>query len=119
MRDRLIEAIKNSLNKHIGKSCWLAENITNDLIADGWMRPPCKVGTTIYTIKDGEVKKQFVVEVSQHCNGNSYIKYVPYDKNGIPELNWVQKIYSDKAIGKIIFLSREEAEKALKGDEGK
>lgn len=98
-RERLIEIVKNSLIKHIGKSCCLAENIVDDLLAenvttlpiafsdnrrermielldgyyeetginivhyftdeesemladyilaDGWTRPPCKVGDTVW-----------------------------------------------------------------------
>ena len=35
MHKRLVELIKESLNKHIGKSCLLAENIADDLIANG------------------------------------------------------------------------------------
>ena len=34
-RIRLIELIRNSLKKHIGKSCMLAENIADDLIENG------------------------------------------------------------------------------------
>ena len=33
-RDRLIEIVKDSLMKHIGKSCNLAENIVDDIIAN-------------------------------------------------------------------------------------
>ena len=33
-RERLIELLKASLQKHIDKSCKLAENITDDLLAN-------------------------------------------------------------------------------------
>lgn len=95
------------------------DRLADCILADGWMRPPVKVGSDIYTIQNGEVKKHFVMEVSKHVNGNSYIKYVPYDKNGIAELNWVQSRCTDKDIGRLIYLSREEALKALRKDEGK
>lgn len=42
MRDKLIEKIKDSLNKHIGKSCLLAENIADDLLQEGVVFQPCK-----------------------------------------------------------------------------
>lgn len=42
MRDRLIEKIKDSLNKHIGKSCLLAENIADDLLQEGVIVPSYK-----------------------------------------------------------------------------
>ena len=50
MRDRLVKAIKDSLIKHIDKSCLLAENIADDLLANGVIVPPCKVGDTVYCI---------------------------------------------------------------------
>ena len=40
MRDRLLGLIKDSLNKHIGKSCLLAENIADDLLANGVIVAP-------------------------------------------------------------------------------
>ena len=33
-RDRLIEIVKDSLKRNIGKSCNLAENIVDDIIAN-------------------------------------------------------------------------------------
>ena len=35
MKEKLVELISESLQRHIGKSCNLAENIADDLIADG------------------------------------------------------------------------------------
>ena len=113
-RERLVELIELSVPP--SSSHW-AEVIADELLADGWIRPPCKAGSDIYTIQNGEIKKHYVMEVSKHNNGNNYIKYVPYGKNGIAELCWVQSRCTDKEIGKIAFWSREEAKQALKGGE--
>lgn len=43
-RERLIEIVRNSLKKNIGKSCKLAENIVDDVIGAGVIVPPVKVG---------------------------------------------------------------------------
>lgn len=50
MREKLIELIKSSLMKHIGKSCKLAENIADDLLQNGVVVLPCKVGDKVYYI---------------------------------------------------------------------
>ena len=52
MRDTLIKKIKDSLNRHIGKSCLLAENIADDLLANGVIIPPIEVGQTVWYVDD-------------------------------------------------------------------
>ena len=47
MRDRLVELTKESLIRHIDKSCKLAENIADDLLANGVIVLPCKVGDKV------------------------------------------------------------------------
>lgn len=90
MRDRMIGLIQSSVD---GCARHWAEVIADCLIANGGILPPCKVGDTVYQI----------------CNGGriyeSTIKGVIYDTNGIA--------FDERAIGKIIFLTREEAEQAL------
>lgn len=116
MRDRLIERIKMSVIPSVGE--W-AEVIADDILADGWMRPPVKVGDDVYTIKDGQIKKQFVVEVSKHRNGKMYFHYVPYDKLGVIEHFYLPSMCKDSDIGKTVFTDREDAVKALRGGEDK
>lgn len=43
MRKNLIELIRSSLMKYVGKSCKLAENIADDLLQNGVMALPCIV----------------------------------------------------------------------------
>lgn len=60
-RERLIELVKQSLIKHIDKTCKLAENITEDLLANGVIVPPCEdwadeykrsKGVNVWTIQE-------------------------------------------------------------------
>ena len=49
-RERLIGIVKDSLFRNIDKSCGLAENIVDDIIHEGVIVPPCKVGDTVYVL---------------------------------------------------------------------
>lgn len=129
MRDRLIEIIKSSLMKHIDKSCKLAENITDDLLAEGVIVPPVKVGDTLWKIEDvwhlddsatwkyhyeKEILEFMVRSISISCNS----KGVWTKKFRICEVKNGKTIDSQRNIefddfGKTVFLAREEAERAL------
>ena len=152
-RERLIEIVKNSLIKHIGKSCSLAENIVDDLLtekvtfppvafsdnrrermiellngyyeetglaivhyftddesemladyilSDGWIRPPCKVGDTVYRVYADDCGN---VPCSGSCDScsDAYWKTIPT----------AFKISMYDEIGKTVFLTKEEAEQEL------
>ena len=103
MRERLVEFIKESLNKHIGKSCLLAENIADDLIANGVVVMPCKVWDIVYLIGlDGTINEYSAVGFCQYPNG-VFI-----------DVLYAEKTYSIP-IEQVYFL-REDAERALKGE---
>lgn len=123
MRERLISSIKESLFRHIDKSCLLAENIADDLLADGWIRPPCKVGQTIYYhfqfsnkrilpfVQRAKVKQIFCLDTKMKFKIE--VELIDAKEKGI------MKFFNFDDFGKTVFLSREDAERALKGDEGK
>lgn len=70
-----------------------AEKFADYLLANGVIVPPCKVGDAVYQVDNaGRIYE-------------SKIKTVIYDTDGIA--------FSSKAIGKGIYLTREDAEKAL------
>ncbi len=107
MRDRLIELIKHVTSC---EKCF-DEDIADYLIANGVIVPPCKVGDTVYQVN--KIR-------SGHWEGEKYI----IDDEG----EW--KIYEKDfnifclnpdgfTLWKDIFLTREEAEKALKERERK
>ena len=115
MRDRLIELIQNAVN---GCARHWAEIIADHLLANGVIVPPCKVGTTIYEAiwlkkkKFSHFRECKVVgfhtgefpDLRGHkrdnylivCYDCGHLGHIPYDK-----------------IGKTVFLSREDAERAF------
>ena len=109
-REKLIEIVRNSLKKNIGKSCKLAENIVDDIIGAGVIVPPVQVGATVYytdsyrhLIKPLEI---FGFDCTKrickyYCSGEDYTPA------------W----FNPAEIGKTVFLTREEAEKALRESE--
>lgn len=119
-RKRLVELINNYPCMSTAEDCFM-ESISDDLAAylldNGIVVPPVKVGEDIYTIQSGKVTKQFVIEVLMHISGKTYFKYVPYDKKGNVQWFYVESSFTEDAIGKTVFTSREDAEKALKGEE--
>ena len=67
------------------------------LLANGIIVLPCKVGDTVYQI---DAERVF----------ESKVKAIVYDTENIA--------FDERAIGKTVFLTREEAEKALKERDG-
>lgn len=129
MRDRLIELL-------LSKSCWNNEcpevncedcdcipvaigdgdRIADYLLANGVIVPPCKVGQTVYkVVNDKRVKKPYKCKVigfwyseDEHCNNVHLVRYI----NGVFDCSFSVP-FTD--FGKSVFLTREEAEQALKG----
>lgn len=122
MRERLIELIKASLFRHIDKSCCLAENIADDLLANGVIVLPAKIGQTVYvpwrwdgtqavasvvveeiTFYDSKMNYMFCIDMESddECFNQSFGGWQPAD-----------------SIGKTVFLTREEAEEALEKMKG-
>ena len=117
MRDRLVPIVKDSLMKHIGKSCNLAENIVDDLIENGVIIPPCKVHDTVYylntmyhmALKKNKVYEAKVVRIVTTYLGTCLVIHIRSDDGGCCEIPDI------KDWGKTIFLKKEEAEKAKEG----
>lgn len=106
MRERLISLIKDSLFKHIDKSCNLAENIADDLLENGVVVPPCKVGQTVYVV-DKRLNVWWQGEVDcVYCNKNSFEYGILFDNDEYGAYNEED-----------VFFTKEEAEQALKGGE--
>lgn len=119
MRDRLTKIVKESLVKNIDYTHRLAENITDDLLTNGVIAPPCKVGQTVYFHKAelDEICPAKVIEI----RNNYYTPSIPL---------WITIEYESKLIGRqkermasevFVMLCKptaEEAEKALERREG-
>ena len=121
MRDRLIKLLKQAekqqiLNAVCGDIDSLidsprgAEFIADYLLANGVILPPCKVGDKIYIHQfDNKMKKVVVeCEIIEHNEAEELFK-VELTGGRILTLLF-------QFIGKTVFLSPEEADKALRGD---
>ena len=118
MRERLIELImSNSCHEkecpdvqcdecpHIAIFEGDAEKIADLLLADGWIKPPCKVGDKVYRISTKiNTRVKYIQETT--------ISRIAIDNEGI----WLFCTCNPIAkcvFGKTVFLTREEAEAAL------
>ena len=102
-KDRLKEIVKDSLMKHIDKTCSLAENITNDLLANGVIVTPC-VAMVEQFLKDG----QFDRKRTAH-NGRIAVVYIDKSKWNSPLIDITEQFYNtDKAVERIQALKERE-----------
>ena len=114
MFDRLIALIRNAVG---GCAQYWARTIAVHLLANGVIVPPCKVGDTVYRIwgsgKHGKSVADFVVtKVSQIAPNIWIVRYLKPSKSLTHYLREYQCNFED--FGKTVFLTREEAETALK-----
>ncbi len=105
MRDKLIEIIADELGSINCAKLWAAD-IADRLLANGVIVPPCKVGDKMYF--DG---KYF----ASHCAGEIMERRV----DAVLTEVWatfrgeVDVSFDFESFGKTVFLTKEEAEKAL------
>jgi precorrin-6B methylase 2 len=109
MRDRLIELLEKGNEIFMngeGEHSDLLEQLADHLLAAGVIVPPCKVGDTVYRVHSDKThcaRKYRVVPVTVH--------YITIDAKGISVkcLEYSNPLY----FGDRIFLTKEEAERAL------
>lgn len=117
-RGRLVKILENHCAvaecKAHSQDCTAADCascLADHILADGWIRPPCKVGDiACFLIEDKVIGKKYISPepITDVCNKGFYTSgHADSDENG--DL-W---LWSD--VGRIVFLSKEEAEEALKG----
>lgn len=117
-KERLVEVLKKAplCNKafDLQYSDGTIEKVADHILADGWIRPPCKVGDVIYKVMDLEsVHRQILeVKVLKITIGDT----ISIDFKTVKNYRYRYGSCSVDDFGKTIFWSREEAEKALKGD---
>ena len=108
-RDRLIELIYDVLDAR-------PDTIADYLISNGVILPPCKVGDTVYVIDYTRCGKRmfkcFVEEITRNFYGTYY--YLDWGSNN-PRFT----ACNEASFGKTVFLTKEEAEKALEERTGK
>lgn len=106
MRERLIELLNDWGNKE--NDGVRAESMTDYLLANGVIVPPCKVGDVVYVEYHGQIKTGTVLE--GHFYLQSADTLTVYLRGGTYKEYYIDDVYRTK----------EEAEQALrKEDEGK
>ena len=106
MRDKLIELIESARMWGAGTS----EEIADHLLAEGVIVPPCKTGDVLYGIrtsaKTGDTYiEEFAVAEVMYFSMRGVRPFVIACFGG--------KKYDNADFGKTVFLTREEAERAL------
>jgi hypothetical protein len=106
MRDRLIELLYEANEKFADCDCSddeAVEILSDHLLANGVIVPPCKVGDTVYRIVgDGSILAWDIISMECFVDEIGFVD----DSD-----NWIA--FDD--FGKTVFLTKEEAEQALKG----
>ena len=122
MRDRLVELISKARAECASTSCFQCEYqdkempkdcvprlIADHLLANGVIVPPCKVGQTAwYADKWAERVKPIKVISYEICNSGK-------EEFGCWGGDFTPTRFHVENIGKTVFLTRQEAEQALKG----
>ena len=109
-RDRLIELVRKGIEE-FGKAtfrCFAENYIADYLLANGVIVPPCKVGDIVYTIFEGDIEALKVTYTKTEESAKFVYRY--YDARN----KFLNMPFSDRSIGKTIFLTKEEAEAKLK-----
>ena len=131
MRDRLIELFERfdyyAPCERCTKSIKMCEKCKNErytdyLLANGVIVPPCKVGQTIYYHFQFSNKRILPftrkAKVKKICCSNNKMKFVVDAELIDAKEKGIMKSFDFDDFGKTVFLTRQEAEQALKGGEG-
>lgn len=108
-RERLIELFLQPMNvADFYNKEMIAKAYADRILADGWIRPPCKAGDVVYVLypRVSYIEKYRVVEINLGEKHDT-IQF----RGGSIFTVWDKKY--DEFFGKTIFFTREEAEKAL------
>ena len=110
-RDKLIKILREPKALDDG-----VEPLADHLIANGVIVPPCKVGDLVYVIRRKEKRNK-----GGYWNSICFTKRVMQTaiKDGTAYIDCKRATKTDfSLVGKTIFLTREEAEKALERSKG-
>lgn len=126
-KERLVELIGNApfginkqtlLDRHKES---VVEELADYILTDGWIRPPCKVGQTVFrTVKLYGDEKTIIVEgeafeiALTHENGEIKKRFYFLEKGANKIINRYSLWLDFDNFGKTVFLTREEAEAKLK-----
>ena len=112
MKDNLIQIIKSVPIIDKVYEGYISD-IAEKLICEGVSVPPCKVGDTVYFILEDTLEEGLFISgetVTEVCSKGFFVSEFQPPKGDLG----FYTLWDD--LGKNVFLSREEAEKALKGN---
>ena len=129
MRDRLTELLNKKYDHFcdqcgVNKDSHYTNNLADYLIENGVIVPPCKAGQTVWRIVkeyNGETRviegEVFEITVT-HEYGQKFEYRFYFWAKGEEFIRRNYSLWCDfKVFGKTVFLTKEEAEEALKGGE--
>ena len=104
-RERLVELLSEDIDMN------LAYYVADNLLANGGLFPPCKVGQTVYVISNYYTGKKEIYE----CIVDSITMY--YNNTFLSMTSQGKFTFGENVsqLGVTVFLTKEEAEKALGG----
>lgn len=114
MRDRLVELIQDSVN---GCARHWAEVIADHLLENGVIVPNLSIDDYVYQYND-TLKEIFCYRIEEVIFYGKIFKH-PFAYQAICDSNGIIIRFSESELGKTVFLTREEAEQALKGEQEK
>lgn len=129
MRDRLIDLLQKRscfYNKCNGpcSNCGYVTideddigSLADHLLANGVVVPPCKVGDTVYVINEWEVEETAVFSMKIESVDSGWVVFLKarVTDYAIKSKDGYASVFKTFIFGKTVFLTREEAERALKG----
>lgn len=89
-----------------------SEMLADYILSDGWIRPPCRLNQQMWIIEGRKIEECKVSSLTQKSDGSFKIRLT------LLKYKSVFEITADK-INKTVFLTLEEAEKALAERKGK
>lgn len=114
-KERIVEILKKHTKKHgIMASFVILEEYAAELVNNGVIVPPCKVGDIIWVVfspkypaNPNDKGKWFMVQDG--------VQRIIFGKKGLSIETWNMGTIPAKELNKKIFLTKEEAEEKLKG----
>ena len=107
MRDRLIEVLGKTIAIKNEDTYDYIEWLADELLANGILAPPCKVGDIVYADTLGEIEGFTVLSIELAYTANGFEGDFVANNGKYPLL------FKFGNIGKTVFLTREEAEAKL------
>ena len=106
-RERLVEILKTEIHPRVGADP--ADVVADFLLDNGVIVPPCNVGDVVFWITtDNKIRRNKVFSIKAESEDDHYTYFVK-----CKIFNQVRMFYTF-VIGRDCFITKEEAEKALK-----